>query len=161
MADRGVFGPWDRKIGRPACPGQDIVHRKKTARSQYTADFSVQSWLVRDVHRCVLCPDNVERGIRERHVQGVALSEIDLVTEADKTGQSFSRLAILADEVQSGDTAPESGCNEAGGASDPAAHIQHRVAGFESELARQLPCRLEPADMKFVYPGDILGLEAL
>jgi hypothetical protein len=97
------------------------------------------------------CPDHdIESGIRERHVEGIAEPDVDQVIELDQLGQADRALMAALGDVQPGDPAAEPVGQVAGGPAHPAAHVEHVCGGPDARLLSEYVDRLQPAEMTLV-----------
>src|SRR3989338_6674945 len=137
----GGGGPRDGKRHGAGGAGEDVVERERPAGPQHAVHPPVERRLVRDVHRGMLGPDDVEGAVREGQVQRIALPVRHQVREPGALREHRRHAAVLVGQVDARDPAAERAGDAARRPPDAAPDVEDARARGEPGGARQLDRR--------------------
>src|SRR5215212_2462102 len=124
-------------------------------------DLGIQPLLVRDVHRAVLRPDDVEGPIREWHRQRVPVVEGDPVAEPAPLREQRADAAVLLGEVEHGDLTSDLVRQCSRRTTQPAAYVEYLLAALQSGEADQLPRPVLATGMELIHRREIVRRESV
>ncbi len=160
-ADRGVLGPRHRVGEGLSVAGEDVEEGQPAGGAHDPAHACVQPRLVGDVHGHVLGPHHVEGGVGVGEGEGVALLDGHPVGEAHPSGQVHRHLAQLVGQVDAGDPDPVPAGQQAGGASEAAADVQHRLALGQPGGVGQGDGGQPTEGVELLHRGERVGVEVI
>ncbi len=116
-------GQWVVELGWLA--NCDVPQGKPTAVGQDSACFTIEAGFVSDVHLNVLAEHDVETAVGEGQLGDVCLTDGDPTVQPDKLIKPTRRVAIFFGQIDRRDVASTLVGDEASGAADAAAGIEH------------------------------------
>src|SRR5207245_364083 len=98
--------------------GEDIEERKAPTASHDTRYLAIEARFIRNVHRGMLSPHDVEATVGKGHGERVPADEGNTVGETSPGGDGLADGAVLLREVQHRHLAAEAMGKRAGGSAD-------------------------------------------
>ena len=151
------------RLGRA---GEHVEEGESTARPDDPRDLAVEARLVRDVHRCVLRPADVEACVRERHPKGARMDERDLLHEVRPGRERLAHGAVLGRQIQNRHVTAEPKGELPGRPPNPAADVEEAIGRVDLGGVRERQGASETIRVVVIDRGELIdrhvpGIDAL
>ena len=156
VAEGCVRCPGNREHGVASGTRANFVECECASGPEDTSSFLERHLLGLDVHQRVLEPDDIERLVLERQVEGVPVPKANLVGQPHSVGKQRRCPAILLDHIDSDDITIELGSEGTGGPTDTTTDIEDAIAIPDSSDFGDFTGCITPANVELVERCDIV-----